>query len=414
MTGADGEVAVVVRDPQGFADAAVLSYGAALLASLMDGSRTVDQIAVEFQAQVGQPVPAEEVQAFVERLEAGRLLDSETFRRHRDALLAEYLQAPVRPAAHAGGAYEAEPEALRAQLAGLFTCETGPGAPGETNSAAAPAAKLRGVLSPHIDLHRGGPAFAWAYKQIAEQSAAELFVIFGTAHGPMRNLFSVSRKHFDTPLGRVETDQGFIDSLAAHLDRVAGDGQSTTLFEDEPAHRTEHSIEFQVLFLHYLLGPRRTFRIVPVLTGSFHEFLSERTEPINAAPVAQFVEAMRAAEADHGTEVFYVSGGDLAHIGRRFGDAELLAADRLKAQSDDDHRLLDHACRADSAGFFGHVAQNADRHRICGLSPTYTMLQVMRPTRGELLKYSQAVESDGNSCVSFASLAFYDERPRRG
>ena len=29
--------------------------------------------------------------------------------------------------------------------------------------------------------------------------------------------------------------------------------------------------------------------------------------------------------------------------------------------------------------------------------------------RGELLKYSQAVEEDGSSCVSFASLAFYGE-----
>ncbi|MCH7872830.1 MAG: MEMO1 family protein, partial [Planctomycetes bacterium] len=80
---------------------------------------------------------------------------------------------------------------------------------------------------------------------------------------------------------------------------------------------------------------------------------------------------------------------------------------RLKAQSIDDRALLDAACRADSAAFFNHVADQNDRNRICGLAPTYTMLEIMQPERGEILKYDQAVEPDGSSCVSFASLAFY-------
>ena len=39
------------------------------------------------------------------------------------------------------------------------------------------------------------------------------------------------------------------------------------------AHRFEHSIELQALLLQYVLAPRRPFCIVPVLTGSFDEFL---------------------------------------------------------------------------------------------------------------------------------------------
>jgi hypothetical protein len=31
----------------------------------------------------------------------------------------------------------------------------------------------------------------------------------------------------------------------------------------------------------------------------------------------------------------------------------------------------------------------------------------MEPSHGELLKYDQAVELDGTSCVSFGSVAFY-------
>ncbi|MEX0979055.1 MAG: MEMO1 family protein, partial [Pirellulales bacterium] len=107
--------------------------------------------------------------------------------------------------------------------------------------------------------------------------------------------------------------------------------------------------------------------------------------------------------------ICYISGGDLAHIGQRFGDRAFLDAARLKQQAEDDRRLLETACLADPQALFDYVAEQKDRHRICGLSPTYTMLEVMRPARGELLKYDQAVELDGTSCVSFASLAFYRE-----
>ena len=262
------------------------------------------------------------------------------------------------------------------------------------------------MLSPHIDLHRGGPAFAWAYKKLVEESQADVFVIFGTAHSPMRQLFSVSRKNFETPLDTAITDQQFIDRLAAHLGELPDRGKLDP-FQDELAHRHEHSIEFQVVFLQYLLGGRRPLKIVPVLTGSFHEFVESGGSPVDAPEVAAFITAMRATAAEYMGRICYISGGDLAHVGRRFGDEWLLDELRLGAQSRDDHQLLSAACQADPAAFFQHVAANGDQHRICGLSPTYTMLQVMRPARGELLKYDQAVEENGTACVSFASLAFY-------
>ena len=267
------------------------------------------------------------------------------------------------------------------------------------------------MLSPHIDLHRGGTAFAWAYKRVVEESDADLFVIFGTAHSWTRHLFSVTRKHFDTPLGTVETDRPFIQRLAARLKATPG-GAELDLFASELAHRQEHSIEFQVLFLQYLLGSKRPFKVVPILTGSFHEFVAAGRQPSESAEVRAFVAAMRATVAEHTGRICYISGGDLAHIGQRFGDRHLLDEARLRAQAESDRQLLDSACRADAAGFFEHVASVKDQNRICGLSPTYTMLEVMRPERGELLKYAQAVEQDRTSCVSFGSLAFYGDGRR--
>ncbi len=404
---AGGEIVFALRDPEGFSGAVVLPYPAAVLASLMDGTRTLAEIQSEFERQFRQPVDLGTVKQLVIELDNRYFLDTERFRARWKIEIEHYLNNPVRPAAHAGEAYSGKPEALRKQLAALFTCETGPGAPAEEADTSG-SSRLCGVLSPHIDLHRGGPAFAWAYKKIIEESQADLFVIFGTAHNPMRHLFSVTRKHFETPMGTVDTDRRFVAQLASKLKAMPG-GQELNLAADELAHRHEHSIEFQVVFLQYLLADRRPFKIVPVLTGSFHDFVAENTSPADSPQVAAFVSAMQQTAAEHSGKICYISGGDLAHIGQRFGDRAFLDQARLTQQAENDRELLAAACRADAEGFFKHIAREQDRHRICGLSPTYTMLQVMRPQRGELLRYDQAVELDGTSCVSFASLAFYNE-----
>jgi hypothetical protein len=267
---------------------------------------------------------------------------------------------------------------------------------------------LRGILSPHIDFRRGGPAFAWAYRRLAEESDADLFVIFGTAHQWIRNLFSVSKKHFDTPLGVVQTDKKFVGLLGQKLAAQPG-GKELNLFADELAHRPEHSIEFQVIFLQHLLGEHREFKVVPILVGSFHEYIRQGRQPAETPQVRAFTAALQACVAEYPGKVCYISSGDLAHIGQRFGDEKRLTPAVLERQKKFDQKLLETAGRADGAEFFRQVAEEEDRSRICGLSPTYAMLEAMKPKRGEVLTYGQAVEPDGTSCVSFGSVAFYAE-----
>jgi AmmeMemoRadiSam system protein B len=374
----------------------------------MDGTRTISGIQEAFQKKFNQHVDRETIEQLIRDLDERLLLDNSRFRAHWTAEIERYLNSPTRPAAHAGRAYPADPQALRAELASLFTGDKGPGALAEPHVGGDNASGLIGVLSPHIDLHRGGPTFAWAYKRLFEESDADLFVIFGTAHNPMSQLFSVTRKHFETPLGTVETDKQFAARLTANLSATPG-GRDINLAANELAHRHEHSIEFQTIFLQYLLSGRRPFKIVPVLVGSLHEYVLAGQSPAEAPEMKAFVAAMRRTAASHAGKVCYISSGDLAHIGQRFGDKAFLDTKRLQLQATDDQALLASACRADAEGFFQHIARQRDANRVCGLAPTYTMLEVMQPGRGELLKYDQAVELDGTSCVSFGSLAFYRE-----
>ena len=57
---------------------------------------------------------------------------------------------------------------------------------------------------------------------------------------------------------------------------------------------------------------------------------------------------MRKTAAEYAGRVCYISSGDLAHIGQRFGDREFLNATRLQDQAQDDRELLEAACRPDA------------------------------------------------------------------
>ncbi len=373
--GSETELAIALRDPDGFGETVVLPWAAAVLATLMDGRRTLAEIQQAFAKRSGAEVSLVDLERLVAELEGARLLDSPRFNAFRRQQIERYLRSDRRPAAHAGSSYQSDPTLLRQQLDALFTAEGGPGAIDPT--VLPDGHCLRAVVSPHIDLYRGGATFAWAYKQIVERTTADRFVIFGTAHNPMEQMFSVCRKDFETPLGVVRTDTEFIDRLQDQLASSVA-GRQIDLYDDELVHRNEHSIEFQATFLQHVLGAKRDLRIVPVLVASFQPFLEEFSEPDASPEFISFVAAMRAAAEPYGQSVCYIAGADLAHIGMRFGDHERLDDGRLTQQRVDDRRLLQSVCRGDAAALFRQVAECGDRDRICGLAPIYTLLEGRR------------------------------------
>jgi hypothetical protein len=68
-------------------------------------------------------------------------------------------------------------------------------------------------------------------------------------------------------------------------------------------------------------------------------------------------------------------------------------------------------CPPDAAAYYRIIAGEGDARRICGLPPTYTVLEALHPSRGEVLHYDQYIHPLGYESVSFASVVFYkDER----
>jgi hypothetical protein len=179
------------------------------------------------------------------------------------------------------------------------------------------------------------------------------------------------------------------------------------LFKDERVHRSEHSIEFQCVFLRYLFPELDSLKIVPVLTGSFHEPIERGISPMDLKPIRQFIDTTKEAVSSLGREVCCVASADLAHMGLQFGDREGVSEYGLRVISQQDHEMLEYVEQMDGEGFFGSISRERDQRKICGLPPIYSMLKILEAKEGKLLKYDQAFTAETQSVVTFASLAFY-------
>jgi hypothetical protein len=233
----------------------------------------------------------EKIHEIVGQLEENLFLEGDRFQEALNAKEEIFKKSPVREAAYAGKSYEKEPELLRVQLENYFNGADGPGpleGGGNKNG-------LRGVVVPHIDFQRGGYCYAFAHRELWERNSSRCFIIFGTAHTFMEQAFCLTRKDFMTPLGTLSTDRELIDTIQSHC--------SDNLFNDEGVHRSEHSVEFQCVFLRYLYPEPIPIKVVPILSGSFHEAVEKGISPMELRPFRDFIDALKESVSSLGDKV---------------------------------------------------------------------------------------------------------------
>jgi AmmeMemoRadiSam system protein B len=391
----EGQRCIALRDPAGFTDQIAVLPGPLLdLVSRCDREHPVEEIREVLRRRHGEAPSVQQIAALVDRLDDAGFLETERFEARRRATEDAFRRSPVRAAAHAGGAYAGEADGLRDQIAGFFAHADGPGS--RDGIPESQAGRLSALIAPHIDFHRGGPTYAWAYKEVLERSDADLYVILGTCHAGMPDPFALTLKPYDTPLGPVPVDRDFSEALA----RRAGQD----LLASEPAHRAEHSIEFQAVMLQSLLGGRRPFTILPVLASYLNEAVWAGTEPEADPRVPRFLDALRETMEASSRRVCLVAGVDLAHVGPRFGDPEPNTEASLAIVEREDRVMLESVVAGDARGFFAHVAADRDARRICGLSPIYSLLRILPEAPGRLIEYRQWPDPEG--AVTFCAVSF--------
>ena len=393
-----GRELLIVSDPLGVtAGQPVLGIEALGILQLLDGSVSVNDITTALMRESRDIRIGKMVRDFIRQLDGLLMLDSPKFQAAWRGLRDAYHPLEVRPAALEGHSYPAERGALEAFLDSNFAqaeqLRTVAGEP-----VAAANARPRALLAPHLDPRRAGATIARAYLELGpEQEAPLRVVVLGTGHSLQGDRFGLTRKHYQTPLGKLECDTAFVDTVAAAL------GEDP--YRGELAHRDEHSIEFQALYLQLRLGSRPV-KLVPILCGGFSTLLDQGITAREDEQVERFVAALRDAERKHGGATIYVGAIDLSHVGPRFDPREPKLDERRRAEVEEkDRAALAAALQGDAEGWFQAIAGHDDSTHICGFAPTYLLLRACEPGPGRLLRYQQSDEPDG-SMVSTAAMVW--------
>jgi len=390
----DGRTLVVLRDPTLISEQLlVVSPELLELFPLFNGKNSVRDIQVELSRRQGRIVHLEELTRLLEYLDEAHFLDNPDFRSYEDQILEEFRSATVRKPRHAGVAYPGTANELREQLDGFYVHPEGAGRP-----VGAEGRDIKAIVAPHIDLRSGGPAYTHAFRALGESSLPDLFLILGTGHMGLPEMFSISSKAFETPLGTSEVDLDFLAAVREQLPEP--------LFAEDISHRYEHTIEFQLIFLHHLLEGRPA-RILPVLCSfSYRDFDGEDGTRESRLRFDRFIEGLQTAERKTGKRVTVIASVDFAHIGPRYGDAFTPDDGTIAQVAAADALMLDGLCTGDPGRFFSFVAEEQDRRRICGFPALYTMLRLKPGLKGRLLCHRHTIVDDGGSFVTYGSLVF--------
>ncbi|HEV2280978.1 MAG TPA: AmmeMemoRadiSam system protein B [bacterium] len=385
----NGERVVYVRDYEDLLDGPVLlPLPIMLIALLLDGRRDAGAIQVEYaRLSGGMLLPSADLDRIVRDLDAHGLLDTPALAARRRAAADAYRAAPHRAMAHAGTAYPVDPaacaRALQRYLAGA----------GGSGNGGIPTAAPRGILAPHIDFARGGPMYGRAYAPLAGLPAGVCVVVVGVAHAGSTAPYVLTAKGYETPFGVVEVDRPLLEAVAT---RAPFDP-----LDEEPVHRGEHSVEFQVLWLAHMLRGR-PFTVLPVLTGPLDAHATDGT-PAAVPAIEAFIGTLREAIAAAHRPVCVVGGVDLSHVGPRFGDQEAVGPALGRRASSADLAALRHVEAGDAEGWWRTVAADGNRCHVCGLGAIYTVLRLLAPVTGRVLGYDQGVDPAGG-LVGFSAV----------
>jgi MEMO1 family protein len=385
----DGVFALSLRDPDGLSRDVIVKPPLDLALPYMDGRRSISAIA-ETVARRHASIPTHEIEALVARLDEAFLLVNARSKARLDELHSAFRRDEIRRARHAGGAYAGDAQKLR-RFIERDCIEAAAESP-------RPTGMPRALIAPHMDHWRARRGYGDAYGAIASHAldAIELVVLLGTCHAPMAEPFALTRKDFETPLGRVPTARRAIDGLAS---RAGFD-----VFYDEVRHKEEHSLELQLPFLQHLFG-ERPFEILPVLCGLGDAQVSER-DPSQDETVEAFLHDL--IDVCASDEVLIVAGADLAHVGPRFGDPDPLDGAGRRRLADRDNRSIDAVLSRDAPLFFAHTTSDQRERRVCGVGPIYTLMRSLEGSEvdGHVLAYHQHVDPDEGSIVSHAEVLF--------
>ena len=299
----------------------MLSPEAYYIATLFDGSRSLQDVQALLLNQHGSMVPREKLEELLKALEEARFLESEEVRTELEARRRALLEKP-RPMALAGVSYPAQREAFEAYL--------------KTAAAFAPEATAAGggLVMPHLEPARVPGLYGAAVAALRMTPPPERLLILGVAHQGLEQVAAALPTGLETPFGTLEADLEALQALDALL--------PYELFNSTLAFEREHSIEFPAVFAR-AAWPEANVKVLPLLIDG---------DPTRKGVLDELATALALLARDY--PLYPLASVDLSHVGARFGHPPL--DDALAARARDaDRRYLELLATGDFDAAWSHL-----------------------------------------------------------
>lgn len=257
----------------------------------------------------------------------------------------------MRIPAVAGRFYPADEDSLYYEIEDCFTHPLGPGLPGSEGN----ARSIVGAVAPHAGYRASGMNAAHVYKRIKEDGLPDAYVIIGPDHHGVPYDAVMCSDPYLTPFGPCKTHEGIIEKLSEFIP------------DDMDAHAYEHSIEVQIPFIQYIDPDPR---IIPIIMRNQSQAAAERLGKI-------------VKDACEGFNVVVIASSDLSHY--------IPKADATRI----DTEFLNEVVNMDVDGMYRKVRNN--KMSACGYGPIAATIYASKPSRAELLKYTDSQDSLGPS-----------------
>jgi len=381
---------LVIRDPFQYSDATlIVPPGLISCLEFLDGEHSSLDLREFLVRATGELEVGEIEQHLLDTLSSAGFLEDDAFLERKEDVERAFAEAPVREPAHAGSGYPDEKSELIRTFDKYLSRD---------RQEADRHEKLLAIAAPHVSPFGGVDAYRAAYSALSPSDAGRTFVILGTSHYGAPDRLGLTRKPFVTPYGETVPDTALIDEILAQSGGAAA--------MEDYCHAIEHSIEFQVVFLQHLFGPK--IRIVPILCGSYAHSIYHGGAPEANDNVNRMLGALGEIAAREGDRLLWVLGIDMAHMGRRYGDpfSAIAERDEMAEVALRDRDRMERMEAGDARGFWDLIQRNRDDLKWCGSAPIYTLLKAVPQAQGRLLRYQQW-NIDDQSVVSFAGMSFH-------
>lgn len=382
---ARGERWIALKDPAGWVEAPFeIPPDFAFLLQFLDGKHSLRDIQKAYADATGEFLFLSNIEKLVTQLDEAYLLDTPRFQEYRKGIIRAFRAAPARRPA--GKGYPRDPKRLAGLLDRLLE---------EAPPVGKLPGRLAGIVAPHLEIETAGPAYAAAYAPLAVEGEADVAIVLGTCHAGLASGFALTRKEYETPLGRLPIDTELVDAVVEAV---------PTALEEDHAHRAECTIEYQAVFLSHLFGKRRRpFRILPVLCGFG---AGDAKAPEQKRIILQFLGALEAAVARSGKRAVWIASADLSHVGPRFGDARGMSPAALAKVAEVDRQVMEPALAGDADEFLARILRVQEGHRICGFPVLYCLARLAPRAKGRLVDYGQGAADDMGSFITYASAVY--------